>query len=62
VNNDNFGEEIALKLYSKYVYETVKKDLKTAEKEAFSVVINGSSSIYLYKENPSKKYGFCSFL
>jgi hypothetical protein len=58
VDNDNFKEEIASKLYLKYVYKTVKKDLKTAEKETFSVAINRSSSIYLYEENPLKKYSF----
>jgi hypothetical protein len=61
VDNDNFGEEIASKPYSKYVYKTAKKGVKTAEKEAFLKAINGSSSIHLYEENPLKKCGFCFF-
>jgi hypothetical protein len=58
VDNDNFGEEITLKPYLKYVYQPISKGPKLAEKEAFSKAINGSLN-YLYSEHLLKKRGFC---
>jgi hypothetical protein len=60
VKNDNFGEEITSKPYPKYVYQSVSKGPKPAEKEAFLKAINNISS-HLYSENPSKKRGYCFF-
>jgi hypothetical protein len=58
VDNNNFKEEITSKPYLKYVYQSISKGLKLAEKEAFLKIINGSLN-YLYSEHPLKKRGFC---
>jgi hypothetical protein len=61
VKNNDFGREITSKPYPKYVYETAKKGPKTAEKESFSTIINGSKLKHLYALNPLKKKGWCYF-
>jgi hypothetical protein len=62
VDNDNFGEEIILKLYLKYIYEPVLTGLKPAKKEEFLKDINGFSSNHLHNENPLKKKRLLFFL
>jgi hypothetical protein len=61
IDNDNFGEEITSKPYSKYIYEPVLTGLKPAKKEEFLKDINGFSSNHLYGENPLKKRGYYFF-
>jgi hypothetical protein len=60
VNNNDFGEEITSKPYSKYVYQPVLKGLKSAKKEAFLKAINDFKN-HLYNKHPLKKRGFCFF-
>jgi hypothetical protein len=61
VDNDNFGEEITSKPYSKYIYKPVLTGPKPAKKEEFLKDINRSSSNHLYSENLLKKRGYCFF-
>jgi hypothetical protein len=61
VDNDDFEEEITLKPYPKYVYQTAKKGPKTAEKKTFLKAISGVSN-YLYGLNPLKKEVIAFFL
>jgi hypothetical protein len=61
VDNDNFGEEITLKPYPKYVYKTAKKGPKSAEKEPLLKTINRVNLEHLYALNPLKKKGWCYF-
>jgi hypothetical protein len=60
VNNNDFREEITLKPYSKYVYQSVLKEPKLIKKEAFLKAINDFKN-HLYNEYPLKKKGFCFF-
>ena len=61
VKNDDFGEEITSKPYSKYVYQSVSKGPKPAKKEAFSTIIDGFHFDHLYGQNPLINKGWCSF-
>jgi hypothetical protein len=61
VDNEDFREEITLKLYLKYVYDSVLTGPKTTEKESILKNIKRNSFDYLYGENPLKKRGYCFF-
>jgi hypothetical protein len=62
VKNNDFGEEITSKPYSKYVYKIAKTGPKTTEKEAFLKAIDGDSFDHLYGLNPLKKKWVLLFL
>ena len=57
VKNDDFGEEITSKPYSKYVYQPVSKGPKSEKKEAFFEESNKDFSDHLYRLNPLRKKG-----
>ena len=61
VKNDDFGEEISSKPYPKYVYQSVSKGPKSAEKESFFESLNTFSLNHLYGENPLQKKGYYFF-
>ena len=61
VKNNDFGEEIISKLYSKYVYQPLLKERKSIERKVFLETIDRFSFDHLYGKNPSKKKGHCFF-
>ena len=61
MDSDHFREEITLKPYLKYQYQTVLIGLKRKEKEAFLRAINDCLN-YLYDENPEEKKRILFFL
>ena len=60
MDSDDFGEDIGLKPYSKYEYQSVSSGPKRAENEAFLKAINGSVD-HLYDLHPLRKKGYCVF-
>ena len=60
MDSDNFREEITLKPYLKYQYQTVLTGPKKKEKEAFLKAISDRLN-HLFGENPEKKRGYCFF-
>ena len=60
VKNNDFGEEITLKPYLKYVYEPVSKGPKSNKTEEILEHIDDFSN-HQYSENPSKKRGYFVF-
>jgi hypothetical protein len=62
VDNDDFGEDIALKPYPKYKYQSLSTGPKMDKKEVFLKAINGSLTDHLYALHPLEKSGFCFFL
>ena len=60
MDSDNFKEEITLKPYLKYQYQTVLIRPKRKEKEAFLKVINDHLN-HLYGEIRRKKKGILFF-
>ena len=61
VKNDDFGEEITSKPYSKYIYQSNLEGRKPAEKETFLRSINGGNSDHLYDQNPLINKDWCFF-
>jgi hypothetical protein len=61
IDNDDFGEEITLKPYPKYVYQTAKKWPKITEKETFLKTINRDILDHIYDLYLLKKKGYCFF-
>jgi hypothetical protein len=60
VDSDDFGQEIALKLFPKYQYQSVSIGPKRDGKEAFLKAINNGLNHY-YSENSPKKRGYYLF-
>jgi hypothetical protein len=61
VNNNDFREEITLKLYLKYVYQPVLKGPRLVKKLAFLKAIIDFKN-HLYNEHPLKKKVFAFFI
>jgi hypothetical protein len=59
VKNDDFGEDIRLKSYLKYKYQSVLTGLKRDKKEAFLKAINGLTRDHLYALHLLKNLGYC---
>jgi hypothetical protein len=61
MKNNDFSEDIILKPYLKYKYQSVLKGPKPIVKEVFLKAINGFNSEHLYFINPFKKRGYCLY-
>ena len=61
MKNDDFDEDIMLKPYLKYKYQSISIQLKPVRKEVFLSVFNELNTEHLLAHNPLNRRDYCFF-